>query len=271
MRLFMLLLPLLACGESRPGGPFGGMEVCGNGLDDDDDSLIDCEDGDCLEHASCVEQLCFDGADDDDDGFVDCDDSDCWGLRVCRVGEVEVEGAVTIRTERSAREVRCDYLAGGGFGLSVTAKVQFSFEDFITTVEDRITGERCRWSLDGLVGSFRGSDRPYYTMSWSQTRWDATDIRTTRECEQAPWMVLPEWAQLGPGRHSGRDFDGWLLGAKYGWYVSGSGPRAKTFLWIGGEAELDHRVESTSPFDCAYPACDCLTIRSTAIWRGTVD
>lgn len=54
-------------------------EVCGNGVDDDLDGTIDCEDADCVGAAGCSE-LCSDGLDNDGDGLLDCDDDECWGL-----------------------------------------------------------------------------------------------------------------------------------------------------------------------------------------------
>ena len=46
-------------------------ENCTNGMDDDGDGLIDCEDSDC----DCVE-ICGNDIDDDGDGLVDCEDPD---------------------------------------------------------------------------------------------------------------------------------------------------------------------------------------------------
>ena len=53
-------------------------EDCGNGMDDDDDGLIDCEDPSCFGQEGCTtEGLCTDGSDNDADGDTDCADSDC--------------------------------------------------------------------------------------------------------------------------------------------------------------------------------------------------
>lgn len=93
----MPALWLAGCGEV--------VEVCGNGIDDDGNGLIDCFDAacfgaDCAENCSlpgdedgdgladcadedCVSGVCAEdcgnGLDDDGDGRVDCDDSACWG------------------------------------------------------------------------------------------------------------------------------------------------------------------------------------------------
>jgi hypothetical protein len=86
---------LLACSRAD--------EVCDDGVDDDDDTLVDCADPDCAVGARCSplgllcdaestcstcggnggvpetdgEATCGDGADNDCDGLVDCADPDC--------------------------------------------------------------------------------------------------------------------------------------------------------------------------------------------------
>ncbi|MEL6969290.1 MAG: hypothetical protein AAFZ63_06585 [Bacteroidota bacterium] len=70
--------------EACTGGGFtfgGGDEICGNGIDDDEDGLVDCDDPDCCGTegcGSCVETDCNDGIDNDGDGLVDEDDLDCF-------------------------------------------------------------------------------------------------------------------------------------------------------------------------------------------------
>jgi sialate O-acetylesterase len=85
------------------GAPPGSEEICNDGLDDDCDSDIDCDDADCLDVPACPfcgngvcdpgedpcscsddcgappasETDCSDGLDDDCDGFTDCADDNC--------------------------------------------------------------------------------------------------------------------------------------------------------------------------------------------------
>jgi hypothetical protein len=70
------------------------VEVCGNGVDDDGDMLVDCADrADCGTLPMCMmcvptgpetdAMSCFDGRDNDCDGFVDCSDFDCGRSGVC--------------------------------------------------------------------------------------------------------------------------------------------------------------------------------------------
>lgn len=93
MPLFLSLL--LACGQRPPptpattvdpgqglcppDAPKSGCEwVCDDGVDDDGDGLVDCEDPACFRVEGCTELACLDGQDDDGDGLVDCADEDCW-------------------------------------------------------------------------------------------------------------------------------------------------------------------------------------------------
>ena len=58
-------------------------EVCGNGIDDDCDDLIDCADSDCAAATEClppppaVPESCDNCVDDDRDGLTDAEDPDC--------------------------------------------------------------------------------------------------------------------------------------------------------------------------------------------------
>ena len=69
-------------------------EVCDDGLDNDNDGLIDCADVDCFGHPDCVgpgfEFNCANGLDDDLDGAVDCDDFDCFFDPVCQTPTPEI-------------------------------------------------------------------------------------------------------------------------------------------------------------------------------------
>lgn len=62
-----------------------GRDVCADEWDNDGDSLIDCEDGDCTHSGACErhETTCSDGRDNDGDARVDCADPTCLGLAPC--------------------------------------------------------------------------------------------------------------------------------------------------------------------------------------------
>jgi hypothetical protein len=52
-------------------------ELCSNGMDDDRDAAVDCQDSDCALDDACFESMCDDGLDNEGDGTADLDDSDC--------------------------------------------------------------------------------------------------------------------------------------------------------------------------------------------------
>ena len=58
----------------------GFSEDCTNGIDDDGNGLVDCDDFVCILDPTCSSsgsEDCVNGVDDDADGDIDCDDSDC--------------------------------------------------------------------------------------------------------------------------------------------------------------------------------------------------
>ncbi len=100
-------------------------ENCTNGVDDDGDGLIDCEDGECLADSACTED-CTNGADDDGDGLADCEDGACAGDSACTEWHpVRLKmGSRPIRIVRNATADRagtCKFRlqAGGGGGIEV--------------------------------------------------------------------------------------------------------------------------------------------------------
>lgn len=62
-------------------------EVCNNGTDDDLDTLIDCADPNCNGDINCLPppiEICDNNVDDDNDTKIDCADLDCAGLPACQ-------------------------------------------------------------------------------------------------------------------------------------------------------------------------------------------
>lgn len=100
--------------DPRDGADDRGLEsLCRDGIDDDGDALVDCEDADC--EAACVEHDCDDAVDDDADGATDCDDDDCWSPNC-------VDRTLAWTTTGTSREVDfghgSPYRAGGGQGFA---------------------------------------------------------------------------------------------------------------------------------------------------------
>lgn len=89
MLVFGLLVAIPACGGDDPDDIEDQEQACEDGIDDDGDGAIDCEDPDCIDRQLCgvPDEICDDGTDDDGDGFVDCEDDDCTDS--CNVGDFE--------------------------------------------------------------------------------------------------------------------------------------------------------------------------------------
>ncbi len=66
----------------------GGEEICDNGVDDDGDGLVDCDDDECAGSAGCLVEICDNGTDDDGDALIDCDDPDCASAPACLPPEI---------------------------------------------------------------------------------------------------------------------------------------------------------------------------------------
>lgn len=104
-----MLILLLACNRGETAAPQDaerpeyptpvlGDEVCTDGLDNDADGLVDCEDADCMDNPACAEQDCLDETDNDLDGLVDCGDEDCWSESHCQSVLVNVRSIANTRT-----------------------------------------------------------------------------------------------------------------------------------------------------------------------------
>lgn len=82
------LLSLAAAATAHAQVAENTARLCQNGVDDDGDGLIDCDDDGCAQLIFCVaarraaeeaarREVCDNELDDDGDGLVDCDDDDC--------------------------------------------------------------------------------------------------------------------------------------------------------------------------------------------------
>ncbi len=70
------------CNDEEASVHPGASEICDDGLDNDCDGDVDCDDDDCRGEPACTtgtETQCGDGVDNDGDGCTDCNDPDCAG------------------------------------------------------------------------------------------------------------------------------------------------------------------------------------------------
>ena len=84
----LMMLPLMGasrCGSSEDGA-LEFNERCENGVDDNEDGRVDCEDPQCAFYPKCSTQEgehCYNGRDDNGDGAVDCADEACKATFIC--------------------------------------------------------------------------------------------------------------------------------------------------------------------------------------------
>jgi Sulfatase-modifying factor enzyme 1 len=74
-------------GECRVPQTEEGEVLCDDGVDNDGDLNIDCDDTKCSTSLVCAHEnddiSCSDGLDNDSDGYFDCSDTDCSNLPIC--------------------------------------------------------------------------------------------------------------------------------------------------------------------------------------------
>ncbi|MGL1904081.1 MAG: fibro-slime domain-containing protein [Fibrobacterales bacterium] len=76
---------------SHPESPEASILECSDGIDNDNDGLIDCLDTRCFNHIFCFERgtsLCNNGIDDDYDELVDCDEPACIETQKCKAASL---------------------------------------------------------------------------------------------------------------------------------------------------------------------------------------
>lgn len=116
---------IAAINASRPGlisaacdgTPPPPQEICDNGVDDDGDGLVDCDDPDCDSDPNCgtPAEICDNGVDDDGDGLVDCDDPDCDSDPNCvTTGSCDAPTGLSHSRRKGGREATLSWNAVSG-------------------------------------------------------------------------------------------------------------------------------------------------------------
>lgn len=118
--------------------------ICNDGLDDDSDGTIDCNDTDCSADSACTattETNCTNNVDDDSDGTVDCDDSDCASNSACSSdsGGTGSGGSSSSGSSEPTFENRKACGASGGFNLSLSVPVEVDYETQASEVDATTT------------------------------------------------------------------------------------------------------------------------------------
>jgi hypothetical protein len=142
-----LMLAVGLSGPVRADAP-AKEDVCNDGVDNDNDSMTDCADADCIETAACkpdggaenTDARCSDWVDNDQNGYTDCDDNACnvEGISACK-GSWDDDGGGGGDD------------GGGGGSLLSKLKAGETFEDLMNRFGDKYgenTNELCADGVD---------------------------------------------------------------------------------------------------------------------------
>jgi hypothetical protein len=138
-----------------------GVERCNDGIDNDGDGKIDCQDEDCAKDPACAPapvEICGDCIDNDGDGLVDYEDPDCCGttdaltLRrmAMRMRPGPGRNTLRLRGRYAALQTRTFNPAGDGVTL------QISDHSGQVYCHDIPVASKPRWLKHGV---FRFSDK----------------------------------------------------------------------------------------------------------------
>jgi len=137
-------------------------EICDDGIDNDGDGLLDCEDGDCVYNGACVgETACDDGLDNDADGRTDCMDDDCWG-HGCAVTAATLASA-NHAIVQSRVQIQTAFGSPSCVGQSIDTSLTFGLASASGTVRHMPAStpvwSTCTWTADQttFVGTLSGA------------------------------------------------------------------------------------------------------------------
>lgn len=216
------------CDDARDIVNVFATEDCSDGLDNDCDGLMDCEDDDCEGDSVCVETACDDLVDEDSDGDRDCADEDCWGTSAClstRTVSTRVS-AGDWRGRRRAQSVWQDCGAYTAFPYTydtVNSWVNSTFVEIVVydlrgtvVVKDDDGTSTCDWGVGRLKGktltrkATMSHERMVYPFSGSSTRsgfWigDGCDLSSAEflprfDTQSGSYFVASSRAWLGAPR-----------------------------------------------------------------------
>ncbi|MCK6517316.1 hypothetical protein L6R46_19925 [Myxococcota bacterium] len=177
----------------------GLCEDCADGLDNDGDGLLDCEDGDCALDSACVED-CADEVDNDDDGLSDCYDDDCWPSCSVVVRSALHSGSASF-FKRTATSSYGRTREQAGVGRSLVGDVSVSVSSVVFNCDWSVAEARFAYSYDDRgktrISTFSQSDYEVLLSSGCPIEWEAVippDLKLTRHTVTSPWGV---WYQGG--------------------------------------------------------------------------
>lgn len=131
------------------------FEVCDDGIDNDGDGLFDLSDPYCEDFTVVYDEVCWDGVDNDRDGFTDLEDGDCQERLHCDDGiDNDLDGLLDREDTLDCPVEDCqDGIDNDGDGYTDCLDEKCAYDYFCCDRMDTCGGEVCN---DGFDNDFDG-------------------------------------------------------------------------------------------------------------------
>ena len=221
---------------------------CTDGLDNDRDGLLDCEEASCGAAPGCLE-ICDNGLDDDDNGLADELDAPCWdthsaSLRV--TASVLGGGAIN----RQWHFLNSDYNRGWVGNLMSSSSSAVSVASAWGTAQVSTTASgvfTCTWGASNIAFGHDYFNRFVWSSSFSRSTVSSSFRPVTRSlswvdsgCPVTASAFLPDAIEASADGHFGARRSGSLVGRR--WYLA-------AFPYFGGTFNISQTTASFGRFD----------------------
>ena len=199
---------------------------CSDGVDNDRNGRLDCEDALCADAPGCVE-VCGNGLDDDNNGLADEHDEQCWAAHTAsdRVTARVLGGGDLHESWNYSRD---SYSGNGFWSRAVHSTRKLALESAWGTAQVTTAGSdvvHCSWGATGIAFGWRNTENFRGSTSYSTGRSSSAPIAVSRasswvdsDCPVAPSSFLPVAMKTSARGHFGALNSHTMLGRR--WYMA---------------------------------------------------
>ena len=199
---------------------------CSDGVDNDRNGRLDCEDAVCADAPGCVE-VCGNGLDDDNNGLTDAQDEQCWTAHTSssRVTARVLGGGDLHESWNYSRD---SYFGNGFFSLGINSTRKLDLESAWGTAQVTTAGSevfQCSWGATGIEFGWRETEHANGSTSFSTRRSTSAPIAVRRssswvdsDCPVMPSSFLPVAMKTSARGHFGAMNSSTMLGRR--WYMA---------------------------------------------------